>query len=89
MASIAACAASPLATTTGEIGAGYIEVHHLRPLADAEGERPVDPAADLRPVCPNCHAMLHWRTATPREIEEVQERIEGAGGGRTGVVFVA
>lgn len=60
----------------GEIGAGYIEVHHLHPLADAEGECPVDPDADLRPVCPNCHAILHLRTTTPREIEEVQERIE-------------
>lgn len=61
----------------GEIGDGYIEVHHLSPLADSQGERPVDAAADLRPVCPNCHAMLHWRTDTPKEFGEVQEGVEG------------
>jgi hypothetical protein len=38
---------------------GYIHVHHVRPLAEAGGERPVDPVEDLRPVCPNCHAFLH------------------------------
>jgi hypothetical protein len=43
----------------GRIGENFIHVHHLRPLARARGTRPVDPARDLVPVCPNCHAMLH------------------------------
>jgi len=43
----------------GEIGAGYINVHHLRDLAMIGEEYEVDPIQDLRPVCPNCHAMLH------------------------------
>jgi 5-methylcytosine-specific restriction enzyme A len=29
------------------------------PLAD--GEREVDPVADMRPLCPNCHAVVHLR----------------------------
>jgi 5-methylcytosine-specific restriction protein A len=33
-------------------------VHHLFPIA--EGERDVNPITDLRPVCPSCHAMIHW-----------------------------
>ena len=51
---------------------GYIHVHHLRPLAEAGGKRAVDPAADLRPVCPNCHAVLHLGGAC-RTIEQVRQ----------------
>lgn len=43
----------------GEIGAGFIHVHHLVPLSDIGESYQVDPIKDLRPVCPNCHAMLH------------------------------
>ncbi|MEP1123695.1 MAG: hypothetical protein ABJH68_07380 [Ilumatobacter sp.] len=43
----------------GEIGEGFIHVHHVNDIALAETEYMVDPIADLRPVCPNCHAMLH------------------------------
>lgn len=45
-------------TYYGAFGAGYIHVHHLVPLS-ASGPTEVDPIEDLRPVCPNCHAMLH------------------------------
>lgn len=43
----------------GDIGEGFIHVHHLKDLATVGGEYEVDPIRDLRPVCPNCHAMLH------------------------------
>ena len=43
----------------GEIGRGYIHVHHLRELSSLGAGYKVDPVKDLRPVCPNCHAMLH------------------------------
>lgn len=46
----------------GEIGSGFIHVHHLKDLARVGGEYKVDPIKDLRPVCPNCHAMLHVDT---------------------------
>lgn len=59
----------------GEIGAGYIHVHHLRPLAQAGGEYELNPVEDLRPVCPNCHAMLHKRNP-PYSIEELKEILE-------------
>lgn len=48
----------------GELGEGFIHVHHVDPIHRAGGQRSVDPAHDLRPVCPNCHAMLHRRSET-------------------------
>lgn len=55
----------------GEVAEGYIHVHHLRPLSEIDGEYVVDPAADLRPVCPNCHAVIHRRIPA-FSIEEVR-----------------
>src|SRR5262249_48094101 len=55
----------------GPIAAGLIHVHHLRPLSEVGGEYVVNPIADLRPVCPNCHAVMH-RHSPPYSIEEVR-----------------
>ena len=55
----------------GQVAEGYIHVHHLRSLSEIGGEYFVDPIEDLRPVCPNCHAVLH-RRIPPYSIEEVQ-----------------
>ena len=46
-------------TVYGETGEGFIHVHHLKEISSIGEEYVVDPIADLRPVCPNCHAMLH------------------------------
>lgn len=43
----------------GEIGAGFIHVHHLTPLSAIKDSYVVNPIKDLIPVCPNCHAMIH------------------------------
>ena len=43
----------------GDIGKDFIHVHHLTQVAKVGKEYTVDPVNDLRPVCPNCHAMLH------------------------------
>lgn len=45
----------------GELGSTYIEVHHLRQVADVGEEYLINPVKDLRPVCANCHRMLHQR----------------------------
>lgn len=60
----------------GRAGRGIIHVHHLLPLADADDERPIDPIRDLRPVCPNCHAVIHSKTPA-YTIEEVQQMLRG------------
>lgn len=57
--------------TYGKIAEGFIHVHHLRPLSEINGEYEVDPVKDLRPVCPNCHAVLHRRIPA-FSIEEVK-----------------
>jgi len=43
----------------GELGRGVIDVHHLKPLAEVGPEYRLDPIQDLRPVCPNCHTIIH------------------------------
>jgi 5-methylcytosine-specific restriction protein A len=45
----------------GALGEGFIHVHHLKPLGEIGEAYELDPLEDLRPVCPNCHAMLHRR----------------------------
>jgi 5-methylcytosine-specific restriction protein A len=35
----------------------------------------VDPIADLRPVCPNCHAVIHLNKQ-PFTIEDVQAMVK-------------
>lgn len=52
-----------MAEMYGELGEGVIHVHHLRGLRSLGEEYDVDPIEDLRPVCPNCHAILH--TSSP------------------------
>jgi 5-methylcytosine-specific restriction endonuclease McrA len=50
------------AAVYGQLGLGFIHVHHLRPLSAIGSGYTVDPIHDLLPVCPNCHAMLHQQT---------------------------
>lgn len=61
--------------TYGELGSGFIHVHHTRPLSDVRTGYAVDPKRDLVPVCPNCHAMLH-QTSPPLTVAELQKRIK-------------
>jgi len=54
----------------GEVGRDIIHVHHLKPLAEIGEKYRVDPINDLRPVCPNCHVIIHTRNP-PYSIDEV------------------
>ncbi|WP_333433361.1 HNH endonuclease [Microcoleus sp. MON2_D5] len=56
----------------GEIGKGFIHVHHIIPLSEINQEYEVNPIQDLRPLCPNCHAMIH-RKYPPFTIEEIKD----------------
>jgi 5-methylcytosine-specific restriction protein A len=53
----------------GKIGKGFIEAHHLRPIATLEEGVPVpyDVAADFAVLCANCHRMIH-RTDDPSNL---------------------
>lgn len=55
----------------GEIGRGFIHVHHVVPISSIGQDYVVDPLKDLVPVCPNCHNMLH-RKDPPLSIEELK-----------------
>ena len=43
----------------GSVGEGYIHVHHINPISKIGANYRVDPVEDLRPICPNCHAIVH------------------------------
>ena len=58
----------------GEVGKGYIHVHHLTPLSEISAEHDVNPVEDMRPICPNCHAIVHQKSP-PYTIEEIEEMI--------------
>lgn len=58
--------------TYGREFEGFIHVHHLRPLSQLGRGHVVDPERDLRPVCPNCHAVIHFGKNL-RSIEDVRQ----------------
>jgi 5-methylcytosine-specific restriction protein A len=59
----------------GELGEGYIEVHHRVPVSRINESYFVNPITDLVPVCANCHAMLH-RTDPPMAVEALRALLE-------------
>ena len=61
----------------GEIGRDFIHVHHLTPFGAAADPRLTDPITDLRPVCANCHAMLHRRNP-PIPVAELKQLVRNA-----------
>jgi len=58
------------AAVYGDIGKEYIHVHHLTPVSELDDGYQIDPIKELRPVCPNCHSMLH-RTNPACSIEDL------------------
>lgn len=60
--------------TYGDIGRNFIHVHHLVPISGIGESYSVDPISDLRPVCPNCHAMLH-HSSSEISIDTLQKRL--------------
>lgn len=59
----------------GVLGESYIEVHHLSPLAEINHDNIINPVEDLRPVCANCHRMLH-RKKQVLSIDELKRIID-------------
>lgn len=68
-----------LADRYGELGADFIHIHHLKPLADLDGEAAVDPRSELVPLCPNCHAMAH-RRRPPVPIDRLRKLLRESSG---------
>jgi 5-methylcytosine-specific restriction protein A len=58
----------------GDLGREFIHVHHLTQVAKVGKKYQVDPIKDLRPICPNCHAMVH-RQKEAISLEELKKLI--------------
>lgn len=62
----------------GEVGTGFIEIHHVESIALMEANTKLDPATDLVPLCSNCHSMAHKRRPVPFTVDEIKSMIESA-----------
>jgi hypothetical protein len=65
----------------GEVMDGFTHVHHVSPLSSVGPDYQVDPVQDLRPVCPNCHAVLHRREPA-YSLDEVRQFLQAPRGQR-------
>ena len=59
----------------GQLGKGFIHIHHLIPVAQIGKIYQIDPISDLRPICPNCHSMIHSQNP-PMTINEIKKLIK-------------
>lgn len=57
----------------GELGEGFIHVHHVIPISQLGATYQINPLEDLVPVCPNCHAMLHRPRQRPLSVDELRD----------------
>lgn len=53
-----------------------IHIHHEIPLSSVVGANTVDPINDMKPLCPNCHAVAHARS-TPYSVAELKRMLSG------------
>jgi 5-methylcytosine-specific restriction protein A len=70
------CCGLEMGERYGPVAQGFIHVHHLKPLASIGEAYRVDPVTDLRPVCPNCHAVIHM-TNPPASVDELRRSLSG------------
>ena len=60
----------------GDLGKNYIEVHHVNPLAEQDGEQIVNPETDLVCLCANCHRMIHRNRHNVLSVEELKDIVK-------------
>jgi len=64
----------------GDLGDGYIEIHHTKPIFrhDEEGEEVFlkEAVEKVKPVCANCHRMLHRKRKDPLTIEDLKDLVK-------------
>ena len=61
----------------GEIGKGFIEAHHLKPISTLEEGVAVtyDVAADFAVLCANCHRMIH-KSDNPSNLKQFRQLVQ-------------
>lgn len=57
------------------LGRNFIHVHHEKPLSEIGKEYKVNGIRDLKPVCPNCHSIIH-RKRPCFKIEEIKNELK-------------
>ena len=66
--------------TYGERGKDYIEIHHEKPLSESDGEERTaflhKAVQNVKPVCSNCHSIIHRKRDDTLSIAEVKKLIE-------------
>lgn len=61
-----------------ELGASFIEVHHLKPISTFEKDGvPENFLENLVPLCSNCHAMIHHIKDSEHALRELREAYRG------------
>jgi 5-methylcytosine-specific restriction protein A len=50
----------------GKLGRDFIHVHHLREISTLGPDYKINPVTELRPLCANCHSMVHRRAQPSR-----------------------
>lgn len=57
----------------GNIGEGFIEVHHLQPMATRRSQSSTS-VDDVRVLCANCHRMIHQKPK-PLDLDELKKML--------------
>jgi len=72
------CCGMDFASVYGEeLGANFIEVHHLQMISTYDENRPEDYVENLVPLCSNCHSMIHHGKQGPLSLRELREAYRG------------
>lgn len=58
--------------TYGNIGKGFVEIHHTTPVSQMGSDYILNIDRDLVPICSNCHSMAH-RSNPPLPISKLKE----------------
>lgn len=69
------CCGFDFEQTYGELGKGFIHIHHTKPLSTYEEEAIISPD-DLVPVCANCHMIIHRQKTSTLSIEDLKKIYE-------------
>ena len=72
------CCGMNFAEVYGEqLGARFIEVHHLKMLSTYDESRPTDYVENLVPLCANCHAMIHHIEGSEHPLRDLRQAYRG------------
>jgi hypothetical protein len=67
-----------LALRYGALAEGFLEAHEVHRQVERGVSIEFDPARDLVPVCPTCHALLHRGRTLPLSVEDLRRSMRHA-----------